>query len=46
MSGCANNIGLNPETNVSKFDGVKTVTIHRMEQMLYVNWSVLDRKSA
>ncbi|HBQ5903571.1 Uncharacterised protein [Klebsiella pneumoniae] len=27
MSGCANNIGLNPETNVSKFDGVKTVTI-------------------
>jgi PBP1b-binding outer membrane lipoprotein LpoB len=27
ISGCANNVGLNPETNVSKFDGVKTVTI-------------------
>ena len=27
LSGCANNVGLNPETNVSKFDGVKTVTI-------------------
>ncbi len=27
LAGCANNVGLNPETNVSKFDGVKTVTI-------------------
>ncbi|MEI7177135.1 hypothetical protein [Pectobacterium carotovorum] len=27
LAGCANNIGLSPETNVSKFDGVKTVTI-------------------
>ncbi|EOA1826683.1 hypothetical protein ACHUNR_005245 [Raoultella planticola] len=27
LSGCANNVGLNPETNVSKFDGVKTVAI-------------------
>ncbi|SPX50607.1 Uncharacterised protein [Klebsiella pneumoniae] len=27
LVGCANNVGLNPETNVSKFDGVKTVSI-------------------
>ncbi|MBK0003362.1 hypothetical protein [Erwinia sp. S38] len=27
LAGCANNVGLNPETNISKFDGVKTVTI-------------------
>lgn len=27
LAGCANNVGLNAETSVSKFDGVKTVTI-------------------
>jgi hypothetical protein len=27
LAGCANDVGLNAETSVSKFDGVKTVTI-------------------
>lgn len=27
VTGCANSVGLNPETNISKFNGVKTITI-------------------